>query len=170
MFIISSTLFCILTSFLRLSIHTHIVLRFSFIIFQQCFFTIYFSLYLGVSWKFQAPGDYRFLFRFFVHTTVILKTMPRNETQVLFHCSYFEKNEISFWVIKCYVNNTLIWNLPKETSAHANMMETYYLNCCCGKCLYWIYSYECIQLKQQYKVIHFQTKIHKWQLWKNASG
>ena len=79
------------SAFSRLSIHIHIVLRFSLIIFQQCFFRIYFYLYPGVSWKFQAAGDYSLLFYFFVYTTVILKRVPRNEIQVLFHCSHFEK-------------------------------------------------------------------------------
>ena len=48
----------------------------------------------------------------------ILSIPKRNSSQVLFHCGHFDRNEISFRVIK-YVNatrNEIIW---KETSAHA---------------------------------------------------
>ena len=43
-----------------------------------------------------------------------------------------DRNEISFWMIKCYENTT--WNkiIRKKTSAYANIKEIYYLNCCCG--------------------------------------
>ena len=37
----------------------------------------------------------------------------RNETRVLFHCGYFDRNEILFRVIKCYVNTTQVWNPTK---------------------------------------------------------
>ena len=48
----------------------------------------------------------------------ILSIPKRNSSQVLFHCGHFDRNEISFRLIK-YVNatrNEIIW---KETSAHA---------------------------------------------------
>ena len=45
---------------------------------------------------------------------------------------FFDRNQISFWVIKCDVNTTLKWNHTKKTSAHANTEEIYYSIWCCG--------------------------------------
>ena len=39
----------------------------------------------------------------------------------------FDRNVISFWVVKCYVNTISKWNHTKE-----NIKETYCSNCCCG--------------------------------------
>ena len=42
----------------------------------------------------------------------------------MFHCDYFVRNEVSFRVIKCYVNTVPKWNHPKEKSATEIAMDT----------------------------------------------
>ena len=51
-------------------------------------------------------------------TAYMIRPRMRNLLRVLFYCGHFDRNEISFRVIKYHVNTTRNETIWKETSAH----------------------------------------------------